>query len=127
MPLAGQVASATIEPSRFVKKSGAYTVATAGAGEVCIGVSQEGSRDTPIPSAATAAALADDPLRVYSDGDNCLLVAGAAVSAGAFLKSDATGRGITAPTTERYYAVAERGAAAAGEKMQVLIRFGIVP
>jgi hypothetical protein len=66
-------------------------------------------------------------LRVYSDTETCLLEAGDAVSAGARLKSDSTGRGVTADADEPSYAVAERGAAAAGEKMQVFIRPQFVP
>lgn len=125
--LAGQTASGDISPSRFVTKSGSYTVAQSTAGAVAIGVSGEGSQDTPIPGASPLAAQSGDPVRVYSDTDNCLLDAGAAVADGAYLKADANGKGITAASGERYYAVAERGAGAADEKMQVLIRFGIVP
>lgn len=125
--LAGQVASGDINPSRFVTKSGAYTVAQAVAGGVAIGISQEGTHDTPIPGASGLAAAENDPIRVYSEEDDCLLDAGAAVADAAFLKSDADGKGITAASGERYYAIAERGASAADEKMQVHIVFGIVP
>lgn len=125
--LAGQTASGDIRPSRFVKKSGAYTVAESDANEVCIGISHEGTKAAPLPGASTLAAAAGDPLRVYSDGETCLLEAGAAVTAGARLKSDADGRGVTAAAGEPSYAVAERGAAAAGEKMQVVIRPQFVP
>ena len=125
MPLAGQTASGDINPSRFVVKSGPYTVAQATADAVCIGVSQQGSANTPIPGASSLAATSGKPIAVYSDTDNCLLDAGAAVSDGAFLKSDGTGRGITCTAGDAYYAVAERGADNANEKMQVLLRSGI--
>jgi len=127
MALAGQTASGNIAPSRFVKKSGSYLVAQAGAGEVCIGISQQGSLATPIPGASSLAAVEGSPIAVYDQDENCLLEAGAEVLDGAYLKSDSSGRGITATTGNQYFAIAERGAAAAGEKMQVLIRFGIVP
>ncbi len=127
MPLAGQTASGNINPSRFVTKSGAYTVAQATAGAVAIGISQEGSREAPLPGASSLAAVAGDPIRVYGDTENCLLEAGDVCANGALLKPDATGRGVTAATGEKYYAVAERGAAAAGVKMQVLMRSGVAP
>ena len=125
--LAGQTASGNIAPSRFVKKTDAYKVGQCGAGEVAIGISQQGSHDTPIPGASTLAAEAGDPIAVYDEKENCLLDAGAAVADGAYLKSDANGKGITATTGNQYFAVAERGASAADEKMQVIVRFGIVP
>ena len=125
--LAGQTASGDINPSRFVTKSGRYTVAQGTLGAVAIGISHEGSREVPLPGASSLAAVAGDPIRVYSDTENCLLEAGDLVADGAFLKSDSTGRGITAATTEKYYAVAESGGAAAGVKMQVIMRAGIVP
>lgn len=127
MPLAGQTASGDIYPSRFVKKSGPYTVAQSGAGEASIGISHEGSREAPLPNASTLAAKTGDPIRVYGDTENCLLDAGAEVLDGAFLKPDSTGRGVTAGTGEEYYAIAERGASAADRKMQVLVRTGMVP
>lgn len=124
--LAGQIATGNIATSRFVKKDGAYKVAQCGAGEVAVGISSEGSQDTPIPGASALAAASGDTLRVYSEEDNCLLDAGATVADGAFVKSDANGKGITATTGERYYAIVERGGDA-DEKMQVILRFGIVP
>lgn len=126
MPIAGQTASGNINPSRFVKKSGAYTVAQCGAGEVAFGISQEGSFDTPIPGNSTLAAASGDPVRVYGEEENCLLDAGATVADGAFVKSDANGKGVTAGAGERFYAIAERGGDA-DEKMQVVFRTGTVP
>lgn len=126
MSLSGFVASATIEPSRFVSVSGAGTVATTGANGEPIGISHQGSCTAPIePSNITAHATAGLPCGIYGDGEECLLEAGAAFAVGAFLKSDASGRGVTAATTERYYALAKRAAAAAGEKIPVVIMRGI--
>lgn len=125
--LSGQSASGNIYPSRFVKKSGAYTVAQSGAGELSVGISHEGAKATPLPGASTLAAEAGDPLNVYSDGDNCLLEAGADdIPNGAYLKSDSTGRGVVASSSDRFCAIAERGGST-GHKMQVLIKYGITP
>jgi hypothetical protein len=125
MPLGGQVASGDINPSRFVTKSGAHTVAQAGAGAIAIGVSHEGSKTAPIPGASSLAAQAGDPIAVYSDGEACLIELGATVAAGAFVKPDSVGRAITAASTEKYSAVVERGGAV-GQKVECYIRTGVV-
>lgn len=125
--LPGQTASGDINPSRFVTKSGAFTVAQAGAGAVAIGISHEGSKTAPIPGASSLAASAGDPLAVYGDTEACLLEAGAAYAAGAYLKPDSTGRGITAASTEKYSAIAEQAAAAAGVKVIVNVKAGVAP
>lgn len=127
MPISGQTASADVNPSRFVKKTGAYTVAEAGATDVVFGVSQEGTKEAPIPGASALAASAGDPLLVYGEEEECLLEAGGAVADGTPVKPDANGRGVAAATGDRYYAIAERGADAAGEKMTVVVRFGVTP
>lgn len=125
--LSGQTASGDINPSRFVAKSGAFLVAQAGAGVIALGISHEGSKAVPLPGASSLAAQAGDPIAVYGDTESCLLEAGAAFAAGAFLKPDAQGRGITAATGERFSAVAEQAAGAAGVKSIVLVRLGVVP
>ncbi|QDV26346.1 hypothetical protein [Aureliella helgolandensis] len=124
--IAGQTASGDIAPSRFVKKSGAYLVAQCTAADVPFGISQQGSLATPIPGASPLAATDGFPIAVYGEEENCLLDAGATVADGAFVKPDANGKGVTATTGNRYYAIAERGGDA-DEKMQVVVRFGIVP
>jgi hypothetical protein len=125
--LPGQTASGDINPSRFVSKSGAFTVAQCGAGAVAVGISQEGSKAVPLPGASSLAASSGDPLAVYADNESCLLEAGAAYSAGAYLKSDSTGRGVTASTGDAYYARAEQAAGAAGVKAVVYFTKGITP
>lgn len=126
--LPGQTASGDINPSRFVTKSGAFTVAQATAGAVAIGVSQEGSKAVPLPSASSLAASSGDPLAVYSDTEACLLEAGTGGwSAGAYLKSDSAGCGVTASSADAYYARAEQAAAAAGVKAVVYLTKGITP
>lgn len=127
MPIAGQTATGNIYPRRFVKKDGAYQVAQCGAGESAFGISQAGTNTVPIPGAGSYAAVEGQPLLVFGTDENCLLDASAAVDDGAFLKSDADGKGVTAATGEEFYAIAERGAAAEDEQMQVVFRAGIVP
>ncbi len=84
-------ASGDIERSRFVAPSGSHTVAQAGVGSVPIGVSQRGTRDTPLPGASTLAAIAGSPVGVYGLGEMCHLEAGAAVAVNAFVKPDSVG------------------------------------
>jgi hypothetical protein len=120
--LPGYTASGNIEPSRFVRISGAYTVAQCVANEQAIGISHEGSNSAPVAGAPTRAAAAGDPIRVYGDTETCLIEAGAAFAAGANLKPDAQGRAIAAVANDRYSAVAQRAAAAAGDKIPCLVR-----
>lgn len=96
-------AGGTIEVSRFVKMGSAdFTVVQAAAGtDMPIGVSQDGSHDTPGLSGSTDdAARSGHPLQVYVDGDVCLLCIGSGgVTRGDKIVSDANGKGVTAPTT----------------------------
>jgi hypothetical protein len=124
MPLPGYVASATIEPCRFVKISGNYTVAQCVANDVAIGISQQGSCTPPVDGAPTAAATVGLPIQVFGDTETTLIEAGAAFAAGAELKPDATGRGIAAVANDKYSAVAQKAATAAGQLIPVLIRTG---
>lgn len=116
------------EPSRFVKLSSSadHTVVRCGAGEAAIGISFEGSKDAPIPGASALAVVSGMSTRVYQIGESCELEAGGAVSAGDYIKSDSTGRGVTASSTDKYYAIARAAAAAAGQRIKVTIAFGTV-
>lgn len=113
-------AGGTIAPSRFVTIStvNAQEVLQATANAVCVGVSQEGQKVTPgLPGADdTIAAQAGDPLQVYTFGTIAKLTAGGAVTLGALLESDATGRGIVATGAARNVGGMALQAAAAGEK-----------
>lgn len=125
--LPGFVASGDIEPSRFVVINGAGTVGqVAGAGARCDGISHEGSCNAPVEGAATKAASAGLPIRVYGDTEECLLELGGTVAAGAYLKSDASGKGVAAASTNSYYAIAMKGGAS-GEKVPVYITKGVMP
>lgn len=121
-------ASANIRPSRFVAISGNYTVAEAGAGVFCYGISQEFGESAPIPSVTSElAATSGNPVAIYDGTEPAtvkpLLVIGAGgCTAGAFLKSSATGEGIaTAVANDLYGAVAlEPGAAGEGIRVHLI-------
>lgn len=51
--------------------------------------------------------------------------AGAAFAAGAKLKSDASGKFITAPATEKYYAIAHEAATADGDIIEARLENGV--
>lgn len=118
------VASGGIYPCRFVTISGDNTVAQSGAGDYTAGISQEGSHKTPLPGETnTYAAEAGDPLEVFGPGQETQLELGATVVAGAKLKPDANGKGVSAASTNYYGAIAKHGGAA-GEKILVIVERG---
>lgn len=95
------LANGTIQPSTAVKidssKSGFYVIACSAATDKPVGVAQEGSYDAPgLTGSATDAARQGLPLRVYTNGDQCLLKIGSGgCTAGDVLVSDANGAGVT--------------------------------
>lgn len=103
MPIANPsyVAEGDIRPSRFVKiGSGDFSVLEADANEAVLGIAMEGTKTAPIPSASANAAEDGDHLHVYGPGEECLLELGSGgITAGAYLKSDADGKGVAAATT----------------------------
>lgn len=123
--LPGLKASAVVAPARFVKITGDFAVGQCVAGEAAFGISQEGLGSAPIPGAASSAAEIDRPLRVYGLGEVCELEVGAAVLAGAKLKPDANGRGITCVANDKYSAEVIRGQATAGDRALVFICRGV--
>jgi hypothetical protein len=120
-------ASGDINRSRFVTPSGARTVAQATAGSAPIGISQRGTRDTPLPGASSLAAIADSPVSIFGIGEMCSLEAGAAVTVNSFVKPDSVGRGVAIDGGEPYYAQALSAASAAGELFDVYIVRGVAP
>jgi hypothetical protein len=86
-------------------------------------VSGEDTRTVPYSSLAdTKHAIAGERVRLYWQGEFCLLEVSAAVARGDRLKpSAADGRGQTAAGTDAACAVALKSAAGAGEKIPVLI------
>jgi hypothetical protein len=121
------VASADVDPSVFVKISGVHSVATAGAGEAVYGVTQEWTREAPIPGVTPKAALAGEPVTVYGPGDQCEVLAGEAINAGAFVKSNSAGKAVAVGTGAMYYAQAVNTVTAANQKLKVTLVRGWVP
>ncbi len=124
------VASEDIATSVFVNVlSGSdHKIEVCDAGDLAIGISHEGPQAAVLPGGSVGpAAVSGSSTRIYGMGESCMLKAGAAVSAGAFLKPDNTGRGVTAGAGEEYSAFCRAGAENANELLQVTIEMGIVP
>ncbi len=122
--MATLVASGDINPSRFVTISGEHQVAESNTGDAPYGVSSEATKLAPTgDGVSTLAAASGDPLHVYADGDECLLEAGEAITAGNWLKPDSQGRGIVIDNTasDPIGARALEDAGAAGEKIKVRV------
>lgn len=118
-------ASGTIRPSRFVKMSGNFTGAEADANEDAVGISYQDGKYPPLNDLVTTNNHAEngDPIRMYTDGDVCLLQYATTVTAGQRLKSDADGQGT--PTTgsgDLLRAVALEGGAAGERHLVQMLR-----
>lgn len=90
------VAGGTIVQSRFCKVNSVNKqVVQAGAGDMALFISMEGSQDAPVGAGGADAAVAGELVKLYGIGDVCLLKIGVGgVTAGGFLKSDASGQGV---------------------------------
>jgi hypothetical protein len=124
-------ASANIRPSRFVKRSGANTVAECGAGEVMIGISAEGSNYPPLPSQTEYAAASGDPCSIIFVGDGAqedrpvLLVLGSGgATQGGLLKSDSAGAGVAVASNNDVYGAMALESGSSGEAIRVRLVFG---
>lgn len=117
-------AGADINTSVFVKLSADDTVVTAGAGEVAIGVMHESTNATPIPGAnADKAVLSGQSKRVYGTDEVCEVRVGTGgLSAGDFVKPDASGAGVAASATDKYSAICLSAGAASGRAKVVISR-----
>lgn len=91
---------------RFVKFTGDYTVGLCGAGDAADGINLD---TAPAAGAGLLVAMRQSPK----------LEVGAAVAAGAWLKPDASGRGITATTGNVASARAKQAATALGDIIEV--------
>lgn len=117
-------AGGDINPARFVtlSTSANFTVTQAGANAAAIGVSQENTKDTPDSGGSTLAAESGDMVRVFFPGEDPLLKIGVGgCTAGDFLKSDASGQGVTASTTNDIAVARAFETASAGELAKVLM------
>ena len=124
-PLLSMFATGTIEPSRFVTLSAAadYTAAQSGTGEKPIGVSQEWSRLTPLPGAATRAATTGEEFGAYGVGQVCYLECGTAIVRADYLKPDTNGKAIKAAGTD-YFGAQALASGAVNTVIRVLVQGG---
>jgi hypothetical protein len=125
------VASADINPSRFVKISGEFSVAQCSAStDSIIGISQEGSYAPPggaeIYGATPTyvAAPSGKTLKVFGPGDVTVVESSAAITAGAKLTAASDGRAVTAATGDSFGAIALESCTGAGFKIRVLVNLG---
>ena len=115
------MASAPIRTSRFVKISGPHKGAESDANESTVGICYAGSDYAPLSDLVSTNdhAKANDPIGLLGEGEGGLLTAGAAVTAGDYLKSDADGKGVTilasGTTVQKVGALALETAAADGD------------
>jgi hypothetical protein len=107
--------SAAASRYTFVKVSGVQKADVCGAGEQAIGVLQVGGADN---KASTVA--------LVGGGGGTKLKVGAAVTAAAPLKSDSTGRAVTASAGEPYHAIALETVSNANEVIEALLQSGVV-
>lgn len=126
------LAGGTIRTCRFSKVSGDRTVLECDANDKIIGISQEGADQPPLSDMSITEKAADsgDTVRLFGDGDVCLLMAGDVIVAGDRLKSDNDGQGVpillTGTTRQEYGAIALEGAAASGRKILVQVTLGVM-
>ena len=124
-------ASANIRPSRFVKRSGANTVAECGAGERMIGIGFEFSNYAPLPSQTEYLAASGDPVSFAVVGDGLqedrpllLILGSGGATQGDLLKSDSAGAGVVASTDKDCYGALALESGSAGEAIKVRLLFG---
>lgn len=121
------IAGGNIGSSRFVsiQPGESNAILQSVAGQHAIGISQEGSREAPIPGAGVLAALEGEICDVYGLGDSCEVEAAATIAAGDYIKPDANGKAVVALAGDRYSAIA-RVDAATNTRVKVVIRDGVV-
>ncbi len=123
------MANGNIYPCRFVKldTSADFKVIQATANSDILGVSQEGSNYPPLSdlSVSAYAAQAGQNIRLFGDGDVCLVTAGGVITRGDKLKSDANGKAVSIATTgttlQKYGGIALQSAAAEDEKILIQV------
>ncbi len=96
------VCGGTIRPSRFFKASGSadHTILESDANEATLGIATDATRDAPQSGSSANAGEDGDQMSVNMPGVVCKLYIGSGgITRGAFLKSDADGKGVAAATT----------------------------
>lgn len=123
------VSGGNIYPCRFVKQSAAadYRGLQCGANEVSLGISHEGTNYPPLSDLVVSAyhAAAGDPIGLYGEGEECLLLAGDTIVRGNRIKSDADGKGVpvlTVGTVVQNVGAIAQESCASGSMFRVQIR-----
>lgn len=119
------VAGGNISVCRFVEISAAHTVTQCNATtDKPWGISQEYAREAPLPDVTLYAAKANDPVKIYTVGDDdVLLELGGTVAAGDYLSSHTDGTGLNAGADLTYGARAKE-AGVAGDRIRVTVLHG---
>ena len=126
---ASYFANGDIYPCRFVKLDPADgKVVQCLAGDLPIGISQEGTRRSPYLETLGRAAAVGEQLAVYTLGERALLQVNAAVTPETRLKADANGMGIpvASPSIDAYGGIALFNGAA-GKLIETLVDPGNMP
>ena len=123
------LAGGTIRPSRFVKISDDYTVQEAGANDRIIGICGVDSNQAPLDDLVTTNnhATTGQQVKLFGEGDVCLLRLGGTVSQNDRLKSDGTGSGViiaTTGTTIQHWGAVALQDGVSGEDIEVLVQIG---
>jgi len=118
-------AGGTIVPCTAVKIDTAADnqVVACGANGRAIGIAQEGQKRTPgLPGSDTAiAAEINDEIDVFFEGDICQGSAGAAITRGAELESDANGQLILAAGAGQHNIIAQALESASGINVKIRV------
>lgn len=128
MQIFPMVAGGDIAPARFVKSSTTAdnTCLQAGANDLILGISQRGTRNTPLDGLDDGlAAKAGESLTVYGPGQTAILELGGTVTRGDRLKANADGNGVAAVagSGDNYGAIAGQSGTA-GQLVEVLVNIG---
>lgn len=123
MPRQSWIASATINPCRFVKQTGTTgnsgRVTQCGSGDTPYGVSEKATRRSPFIDTSGNAAQAGEPIVVHDENTECALEIAATITNGTYLKPDTNGKGVAASTGDIYGAIAMQDGVAGG---QILVK-----
>ena len=128
------IAGGTVNPFRFVMMSTAadHTGLQATANAELVGIAGEETKFAPLDDLVTTNphATVGQPLNVRGPGEEALVEAGAAFSAGVRLKADTNGKAVAVATSgttnQNYGAIAQQAANAEGDLVRVSVELGTV-
>lgn len=116
-------AGGNISPSRFVKITATGTVSQTGAGEVCDGISQEGTRRVALDGLDDGyAAIAGYDIEYYGDNAECLLELSGTVTIGQRIKADTNGTGVASTADGEEYGAICLKAGVSGDLVIVRVK-----